>query len=385
LLATVDDAGDVIALSCGVVVTDDLLVRIATLPRLRELDIASTKSLTKRGIPNLGRMTSLEALRLTDVNEQGNGLGDAALAAASRIPNLRELSIAECGTTDDGVRYVRLMPRLTRLTLRQEGRLTDAALASVSRVKQLTRLDLSSYVATAAYGWMRFSPDSLSQLSALRDLEVLRLAGQAPKAELFPMPKLKSLSVGAVDQAAAARIAQCGELRSLELLYSGITDEGLREIARLPELRRLSLSSTIVTDAGIAHLKALPNVEHVELRATSVGDEAIGHLSQMKTLTRVDLDGNGRPGAFPGRRFTADGLRRLKQLPGLRTLYLTNLELAGGSGALKELTQLRELSLMMTDIKDLEVADLEAALPDTVIHAANGAGRVGGPRAYRKR
>ena len=88
---------------------------------------------------------------------------------------------------------------------------------------------------------------------------MLWLPGHAPSADLFPFPKLTSLSVGEVDDTAATRIARCRGLRQLELLYSGITDDGLKSIATLPGLRRLSLSSTVITDAGMAHLKALPH------------------------------------------------------------------------------------------------------------------------------
>jgi hypothetical protein len=385
LIATLDDAGDVTALCAGEVINDEHLARLKALPKLRELELGTTKYLSKQGIAHLGRLSALEVLRLTGVNEPGPGLGDAALAAASRLPMLRELSIAECGTTDDGVRYVRLMPRLTKLTLRQEGRLTDNALASIARMKRLAHLDLSSYVATERYGRMRFSPESLRQLASLQDLEVLRLAGHAPGPDLFALPKLQALSVGGVDDSAAERIAQCRKLASLELLYADITNVGLPAIATLPELRHLSISSSIITDAGIAHLQALPQLEHLELRATLVGDDSLKHLASIKTLTRLDLNGSGRPGAALGRRFTIDGLRYLKQLPGLRTLCLTNLELNGGFGVFRDLTNLRELSLMMTDISEGEVADLEDALPNTRISAVSGAGSVGVPKLRRSR
>src|SRR5262249_13447950 len=153
---------------------------------------------TKIGMAHLGKLAALEILRLDNVNDEGAGLGDAALEAVSRVPTLRELSIAECGTTDAGERHLAAMPQLTQLTQRQGGSLTDAALGSVAKLKRLRHLDLSSYVGTASYGWMRFTPEGLRQLASLQDLEVLRLPGHAPRADLFPFPKLTSLSVGAV-------------------------------------------------------------------------------------------------------------------------------------------------------------------------------------------
>ncbi|MEJ7638568.1 MAG: hypothetical protein WKF75_11485, partial [Singulisphaera sp.] len=112
-------------------------------------------------------------------------------------------------------------------------------------------------------------------------------------------------------------------------------------------------------------------------------DETLRHLADVKTLTRLDLHGSGLPGVNLGKRFTADGLRQLKRLPSLSTLWLTNLQLDGGFGVLKELTQLRQLSLMMTDISEGEVAALEDALSDTTVIAMSGAGRVGLPKEMR--
>ena len=160
------------------------------------------------------------------------------------------------------------------------------------------------------------------------------------------------------------------------MFYPDITDDGLKAIAALPGLRHLSLSSRIVTDVGITHLKGLPHLEHLVLRATEVGDEALKHLAGIPTLTRLDLYGSGLPGVNLGDRFTSEGLRSLRRLPRLRTLWLTNARLNGGFKVLKELTQLRELTLMMTDITEGEVAELEDTLPLARITATTGAGRV---------
>ncbi|QEH38571.1 Leucine Rich repeats (2 copies) [Aquisphaera giovannonii] len=376
LLASIDGSGAVTALTAGDVMTDELLARLESLPGLRELDLSGTRALTKRGLAHLGGLRALEVLRLHGVNDEGDGLGDAAIESASRIPILRELSIGECGTTDDGVRNLEAIPLLRRLELRQEGRLTDAALGSIAKLRGLRHLDLSSYVGTASYGRMRFSPEGLLQLASLRELEVLWLPGQAPAADLFPLPKLTALSLGAVGDDAAARIAGCRGLRRLELLDSAVTDDGLKSLATLANLRELSLTSRIITDAGMAHLRALPRLEHLDLRATAVGDETLGYLAEIKTLTHLDLNGTGLPGSGVAWRFSAQGLRQLKRLPGLRTLRLTNLRVSGATDALAELVQLRVLSLTMTDLTADELAALEHALPDVEVTAMTGAGRL---------
>jgi hypothetical protein len=223
---------------------------------------------------------------------------------------------------------------------------------------------------------MRFSTDALRSLAGVRDLEHLHLVGQPVSAETLNFPRLQSLSLGlaSVDDTCADRIAECRQLQALELVYTKITDEGLRKIADLPDLRRLNLDSHVVTDAGIKHLVRLQKLEHVSLRASRLSDEALRHVAGIKTLTRVDLHGSGEPGVNAGTCFTIAGVQRLKALPHLRTLWLTNVEATGGFLGLKELTQLRELTLMMANISDEELDALEAALPNTRIYHATGGG-----------
>jgi hypothetical protein len=186
LLADVDDAGNVVNITAGSVVTDELLGQIAKVPRLRELEIGSTTDLTKAGLKHLANMSELEKFSLYSVNVEGRGLGDEAIRAVTGLKRLQDLSLGECGTTDAGVRLLEGMQQLTRLELRQEGRLTDAALVSVGKLTGLKHLDLSSYVGTEAYGWMRFSAEGIRHLVGLRELEELHFVGHSvPSQRLY--------------------------------------------------------------------------------------------------------------------------------------------------------------------------------------------------------
>jgi hypothetical protein len=378
LLADTDDAGSVISVTAGEIVTDELLSQFATLPQLRKLHVESTDKLSADGIEHLSEMTALEKLSVHNVNVGGNGLGDEIIQAIAELPNLVELSIGECGTTDAGVRPLAGMQQLTRLELRQEGRLTDAALASIGKLAGLKHLNLSSYVATQQYGWVRFSADAIRKLAELKNLEQLHLVGHGVPADALTFDRLTSLSLGgnAVDDACAERIASCRQLESLNLSYTGITDAGLARIATLPSLRKLDIDSHLITDDGIAHLKGLQSLEHLSLRASRVSDDSLAHLAEVQSLARIDLHGSGYPGAAPGELFTTKGLERLKSLPRLRTLMLMNIGSPGGYIDLKELTQLRVLTFSMCDVTANDVSALEVALPNTMIHGASGFGMI---------
>jgi hypothetical protein len=386
LLARLDDDDEVVAVTAGAVVTDELLSKLKTLPKLRELHIETTKGITEAGLAHLAKMSRLENLSLYAINTDGPGLGDDAIRSLVGLESLRELSITECGTSDAGAKLLEKLPQLTSLSLRQEGRLTDEALKSIANLPRLKALALDSYVGTERLGWMRFSAAGVRQLKELKELESLRLVGQEVPADALAFPKLTSLSLGhsAVDDDAAVKIGELRELRNLELTYCAIGDAGLKSIAALPELLRLNISSSQITDAGIERLRTHKKLEHVTLRATKLTDKALDHLAQIETITRLDLYGSGEPGVAPGRNFSIVGLRQLKKLPKLDTLYLTNFDSPGGGYAgLKELKHLRELSFMMTNVTDAELEALEKALPSTRISSATGGSGWMGPKRKR--
>ena len=60
------------------------------------------------------------------------------------------------------------LPKLTALSLYQEGRLTDAALESIGKLTRLKSLSLTSYVATQQLGRMRFSVAGIRYLSGAK-------------------------------------------------------------------------------------------------------------------------------------------------------------------------------------------------------------------------
>src|SRR5262249_17989631 len=269
----------------GEVMSDELLGKLKTLPKLRELDVGPTKFITPAGLQHLAGLPSLQKLSLYNLNHDGKGLGDTAIRHLVGLKSLRELHVNHCGTTDAGVGMLEAMPQLTHLDLYAEARLTDSALVSIAKLKRLKHLSLDSYVGTEQ-GWMRFSKEGTRLLAGLQELEHLHLVGQEISPELLQFAQLKSLSLGTgtVDDDCAARIAKCRQLQSLTLAYTNVTDDGLSKFADLPELSRLNLDSHIVTDSGIKHLKGLPKLQHVSLRASRLTDESLRHLAQVKSL-----------------------------------------------------------------------------------------------------
>jgi len=374
LLATLDADNTVVSISACDVVTDDLLEKFGQLPKLRELTLTSYSKLTPAGLAHLRRLSSLEKLDLSGLKHAGVWLGDAAIEAIVPLQSLRELSFHMCGTTDAGVKLLAKMPQLTCLSLDGEGRLTDAALDPIAGLKHLKRLDLHCINGSVQLGKMRFSEGAIHQLAGLTELEELDLIGQPIPADALVWAGLKSLrlGMGGTDDAGAARIATFRRLENLHLFYTNITDEGLKQIIGLPALRFLWLDSDLITDVGVGHLRKLTNLESLSLRGKLLTDESIKYLAKMKSLERVDLIG-GRDTDFSGAAhysFSVDAVHGLKALPHLHVLWLTGFG-PGDYVGLKQLTQLRELTLI-SQVRDDQAQALEDALPNaTVNHPTN--------------
>ena len=305
--------------------------------------------------------------------DEATGRGDAAIAALSGKSSLRELYIHECGITDAGAKLLEKIPQLTHLRLYQEGKLTDAALESIGKLRHLKSLDLTSYVGTVTYGRMYFTEKGTSHLASLKNLEVLRLAGHDVSARTLRFPKLTSLALGGqgVGDDCAERLPKLSQLKNLSLSFSSITDEGMKHVASLKNLKRLSLDSSMITDKGMALLTGLPLV-HLELRASKVTDTSLSHIAKIKTLARLDISGSGRGGARMGKVISAQGLEKLKTLPNLQTLWINNLQSVGVGSALAEIKSLRQITLMMVSIGEEELDQLSDALPEATIHYMTG-------------
>ena len=79
-----------------------------------------------------------------------------------------------------------------------------------------------------------------------------------------------------------ALLDEKGEVESLYLGQTSITDNELRKLQTLPHLKRLFLNGTGVTDNGLEHLQKLDQLVHLDLDQTGVSDAGIVHLLELK-------------------------------------------------------------------------------------------------------
>src|SRR5690349_14619726 len=83
-----------------------------------------------------------------------------------------------------------------------------------------------------------------------------------------------------------------GDVESVNLRTSWVTDGDLLELAKLPKLQRLDLSRTRISDQGLSYLKKATELREVNLAyAERIGDPAHAVISEWKHLRRLSLRG----------------------------------------------------------------------------------------------
>jgi len=156
-------------------------------------------------------------------------------------PNLQYLSADRTDITDDGVKYLLPLKKLTTISMCR-GALTSGSLAVFGRLPRLTHLLITHN---------QFSDAALANLSKLHNLQRLRLNN------------------------------------------TGITDAGLVHIEPLTGLTQLHISGNQrITNAGIAHLKQLKNLVELQIWETNVTPLCAKTLQQLPKLKRVVVSFN---------------------------------------------------------------------------------------------
>lgn len=71
-----------------------------------------------------------------------------------------------------------------------------------------------------------------------------------------------------------------GNVVSLSLNFSRITDAGMENLKGLTSLTSLKLDYTKITDAGLVHLKGLTKLQFLSLSGTKITDAGVAELEK---------------------------------------------------------------------------------------------------------
>jgi hypothetical protein len=338
----------------GDLLTDDVAEKLLAFKSLRKL--AGHGSITDAGLEKLARHPTLELLSFQSFDK----ITDAALAHLAGMRNLSHLVVSGCpGPTAAGLKPFTREPRLVSLSIDGKG-MTRDALAEIEKIPTLESLNIH----------FKMTEQDLRSISRLPRLRRLTL----PSGMTYTDAGLKVLA-----NAAALE----------ELWLSGcqqVTDGGLKELTRLTALKTLSLfRAGRITDVGLKELARLPRLETLALYgAKQVTDAGLRELTRSKTLTGLTVEETGATEAGL-RAFVADRGKQLRSLslrdmpvtdefvadlaaraPDLEYLSLNECKQVTDKsvGPLSRLVKLRALTALHTSISREGVVTLRRRLPD---------------------
>lgn len=123
-----------------------------------------------------------------------------------------------------------------------------------------------------------------------KQIDELRKAGLLVNAVSQDLNLLEVSAVNAKgfdDRQIGLLTALSGQIVSLKLGSTKITDASLKEIAKLKYLTKLHLDRTAISDAGLANLKSLEYLEYLNLIDTKITDNGLKSVVSMKTMRSV--------------------------------------------------------------------------------------------------
>ncbi|MCE9532925.1 MAG: hypothetical protein K8T89_17645 [Planctomycetes bacterium] len=152
------------------------------------------------------------------------------------------------------------------------------------------------------------------------------------------------------------------DLRELDGVIDGLTDEGLKNLTELKKLQWLFLRGRKLTHASVQSIKEFKNLKGLYANSVPVGDDGLRDLKGLKDLTYLDLFRAG---------VTDSGVKELKEFKNLRFLDLSGNSAISGAGAkqLRDLAKLEILNISESGIGDAGLMELTGLKKLKTLHA----------------
>ncbi len=274
----------------------------------------------------LRHLKEFEQLADLVLGGMGDRLTDADLANLQPLTQLTSLDVSGTAITDAGLRNLIPLVNLESLKL-NDTQVTGEGLAQLTGCSRLGQLELRN--APLSLNGIR-AIEGFKGLWSLRftsppggDEEAFRACGQ--------LPELWGLEVDNANLSGGClrHLVNLTDLRCLLIRDAKIAPVELSYLAQLKDLRTLDVSGTNLTDADIVALCDLRSLECLSLDNTAVCDDALPHLARLTQLRSLDLSGTAVSQA---------GLLHLRKLAHLKYVDLTETAAEGQSYA--EMSQL---------------------------------------------
>ncbi|MBX3449970.1 MAG: hypothetical protein KF777_10445 [Planctomycetaceae bacterium] len=160
--------------------------------------------------------------------------------------------------------------------------------------------------------------------------------------QLSALPNLRTLDVlgTKVTNEGVASIAKITSLESLRFTGQQLKDDGAAELAKMPNLRKLYIDNVALSPTGWAAIGRIPSLEVLHVSHSSIGDAAMPLLCEAQNLKEFVLHYSG---------VSDVGVSYLGKLPHLQKLEISGCSVTG-EGLLKAqsgsgLSQLKSLGV----------------------------------------
>lgn len=225
---------------------------------------------------------------------------------------------------EKGVTVTETKGIVTGVAVPDGGKLTDADFGQLGKLSRLKTLDVNKGL----------NDERLAQLAGLAELEYFQSnlaqitdAGLKPLAGLQGLRNLKLFHPGpAFSGAGLAHLADLPRLERLTVAGSlAFNDEGMAAVARLGKLQDFRSWHAGFTDEGVKQLKELKHLKSLYLGQRLAykppvcpSDATLALVAELKSLEALQLS---------EARLSFAALRQLKQLPALKQLTLDGIDL----------------------------------------------------------
>lgn len=211
----------------------------------------------------------------------------------------------------------------------------------------------SKMLSSLSLGGVRFT--WLFRLGNLKHLNSLHLEGDEVGHDMSMLRfvrKLRTLDVrfSGLTEDQLVYLAECEDLRVLDIAYNAELGADLSALASRPELVYLDISTTGADDSTLESIETLGALQHLNAQCTAITDDGLFPLIHRTDLARLNLAGN---------RITDDGLERIVvSCPHLASLDLraTDVTTEGLWKLLPKLPNLRTLGAA-GDLLSAELAE----------------------------
>ncbi len=295
-------------------ITDEGFAQLESLANLEVLHVTQT-GVTDQAWQTIGKFKSLKTLNVSEKN-----ISDAGFVTFKDLPDLENLSFGMIrAVSNENLPHLATLAKLKTLSFAWNTRFGGNVAAELGKLKQLTRLDLST---------TNISDEDMRHfrsMALLSDLTLPNSITDEGLAQLGPLPALTRLSSSGshISEQGLAAISLFTQLEFLNISGDRITDHGMPQLAKLSKLKALYLQHCPVGDEGLAALAPLKSLEVLVLSSLKVTDDGLRHLRQFPKLTGLSLQD------LAGGEGLAIGLRHLSALHELTSLELGNMNHKG--------------------------------------------------------